>query len=86
MRIGSWDEAKEAGLREAEKRLNAKVEKCWVDSISLEPKPVGGLWNVRLELQLRKGLRKKLVKVSMSLDPETGEVKEFKAAGSERAF
>jgi len=86
MRIGSWDEAKEAGLREAEKRLNAKIKKYWVDSISLEPNPVGGLWSVRLELQLRKGLGKRLVRVSMRLDPETGEVKEFKAAGSERAF
>ena len=86
MRIGSWDEAKEVGLREAEKRLNARIERYWVDSISLEPKPMGGLWNVRLELQLRKGLGKRLVRVSMRLDPETGEVKEFKAAGSERAF
>ncbi|MCD6312317.1 MAG: hypothetical protein J7L79_00705, partial [Thaumarchaeota archaeon] len=69
------------------KRLSAKISKYWVNSISLEPKTHGGLWSVRLELQVGKGLSKKLIEVAMKIDPETGEVKEFSTtAGSARAI
>ncbi len=82
-KISTWDQAKELGLREAEKRLGVKIEKYWPNSISLEPTTHGGLWDVRLELQVKKSLGKKaLIRVSMKLDPKTGEVKEFKAEQS----
>jgi len=64
-------------LSEARRRLNAKIENYWVDSISLEPKTHGGFWNVRLNLQVREGFRKKLIKIAAKIDPESGEMKEF---------
>ena len=67
-------------MREAERRLGVKIKKYWLNSISLEPTTHGGLWDVRLDLQVGKSLgRKALIRVSMKLDPKTGEVKEFKA-------
>ena len=82
MKVRSWEQAMGIGLREAERRLSAKVKRYWVSSISLEPRTHGGLWNVRLELQVEK----KLIKVAIKIDPETGEIKEFSAAaGSARA-
>jgi len=87
MRVGSWEQAMEIGLREAERRLSAKIKKYWVSSISLEPKTHGGLWNVRLELQVEKRMSKKLIKVAIKIDPETGEIREFSTtAGSARAI
>jgi hypothetical protein len=78
MNIGSWEEAKRLALSEAEKKLGARVEKYWVDSIALEPSTHGGLWNVRLDLRVREGRRRRLVKISMRLSPGTGEPVEFK--------
>jgi len=78
--INSPDEARDAALREAERRLGAKIKRYWLNSISLEPATHGGLWNVRLELQVgRSLLRRALVRVFVKLDPKTGEVKEFQA-------
>jgi len=78
VKISTWDEARDLGLREAEKRLGASVKKYWIDSIRLEPKGEGGYWTVRLDLQIRKSLgRKSLIHVSMKIDPSTGEIKNF---------
>ena len=78
MRIVSWEGAERLALSEGEKRLGAKIEKYWVDSIALEPSTHGGLWNVRLDLRIRDGRRRRLVKVAMRLSPETGEPIEFR--------
>jgi Cu2+-containing amine oxidase len=78
MRIVSWEGAERLALSEGEKRLGAKIEKYWVDSITLEPSTHGGLWNVRLDLRIRDGRRRRLVKVAMRLSPETGEPIEFR--------
>ncbi len=87
MRVKSWEEAKQLALQETKRRLAVEIRKYWVDSISLEPRSHGGLWSVRLDLQARKGFRKRLIKVAMKIDPETGEVREFAAsAGSARAI
>ncbi|MEM4648350.1 MAG: hypothetical protein QXK09_00040 [Nitrososphaerota archaeon] len=72
-RIGSWEDAGKRALLEAEKRLGAEIEKHWISSIALEPSTHGGLWSVNLDLRVREGRRRKLVKLSMKLNPETGE-------------
>ena len=77
MRISSWEEAERLALSEAEKRLEAKIEEYWVDSITLEPSTHGGSWNVRLDLRIRDGRKRRLVKVAMRLSPETGKPIEF---------
>ena len=77
MKVRSWAQARDLMLSEAERRLNAKIKKYWVDSVSLEPKTHGGLWNIRLDLQVKEGFRSKLVRVSAKINPESGEIKEF---------
>lgn len=78
MKVESWEDAKRQALLEAKKRLGARIEKYWVNSITLEPSTHGGLWNVKLDLQVRERWRKKLIKLAMKLSPETGEPIEFK--------
>ncbi|HDD39736.1 MAG TPA: hypothetical protein ENG21_00595 [Nitrososphaeria archaeon] len=80
MKISTWDEARDLGLKEAEKRLGISIEKYWIDSIRLEPRNKGGYWTVRLDLQVRKSLgRKNLIHVSMKINPSTGEITDFHA-------
>ena len=77
-KIETWDQARELALKEIEKKVG-KIEKYWPDSISLEPKYHGGLWNIRLDVQVKAGLfKKKLLKVMVKADPITGEIREFK--------
>lgn len=79
-RVSTWNEAKELGLREAEKKLGRRIEKHWVDSIRLEQEADGNYWTVRLELQVGKSLGKKTcIHASMKIDPFTGEVRDFQA-------
>jgi len=72
--INSPDEARDAALREAERRLGAKIKRYWLSSISLEPITHGGLWNVRLELQVERSLLRGARKSLYEARPEDGQV------------
>ena len=77
--VSSWEDAKKLILREAEKRLDGRVEDYWVDSIRLEQHKDGDIWIVRLKTILKKGFSKEGYLISAKIDSISGEIKEFEA-------
>jgi len=77
--VSSWEDAKRLILREVERRLDGRVEDCWVDSIRLEQHADGDIWIVRLKTILKKGFSKEGYLISAKIDSISGEIKEFEA-------
>ena len=77
--VSCWEDAKKFILSEAERRLNGRVEDCWVDSIRLEQHADGDIWIVRLKTIIKKGFSKEGYLVSAKIDSISGEIKEFEA-------
>ena len=77
--VSSWEDAKNIILREIERRLDGRVEDCWVDTIRLEQHKDGDIWVVSLKAILKKGFSKKGYLISAKVDSISGEIKEFEA-------
>jgi len=77
--VSSWEDAKNLILRETERRLDGRVEDCWIDTIRLEQHKDGDIWVVSLKTILKKGFSKKGYLISAKVDSISGEIKEFEA-------